>query len=71
VERLSIDGDGLLVRELKRALRAGTTQCLFEPLDFIARLAALVPRPAAHSVKYHGLICAHAHARGRVLWPAP
>jgi len=29
--------------------RAGTTLIVFEPLDFVARLAALVPRPRAHS----------------------
>ena len=47
-ERLSIDGDGLVVHELKRPFRDGTTQCLFEPLDFLARLAAPVPRPRGH-----------------------
>ncbi len=45
LERLSIDGDGLVVHELKNPFRDGTTHVLFEPLDFIARLAALVPRP--------------------------
>ena len=44
-ERLSLDGDGLVVLELKRAFRDGTTHVLFEPEDFIARLAAVVPRP--------------------------
>ncbi len=32
-----------------------STHVLFEPLDFIARLAALVPRPRTHLVRYHGL----------------
>jgi len=36
VERLSIDGDGLVVHELKHRFRDGTTQVLFEPLDFAA-----------------------------------
>ena len=27
---------------------------LFEPLDFLARLAALVPRLRSHLVRYHG-----------------
>jgi hypothetical protein len=42
LERLSRDGDGLVVYELKHPFRDGTTHVLFEPLDFIARLAALV-----------------------------
>ena len=59
-ERLSVDGDGLVVLELKRAFRGGTTHVLFEPEDFIARLAALVPRPRAHLVRYHGLFAPRA-----------
>ena len=63
-ERVSIDGDGLVVLELKRAFTGGTTDELFEPEDFIARLAALVPRPRAHLVRYHGLFAPHARASG-------
>ena len=48
-ERLSVDGDGLVVYELKHPFSDGTTHVLFEPVDFIARLAALVPRPARPS----------------------
>ena len=54
-EWLSIDGDGLVVHELRRPFRDGTTQCLFEPLDFLARLAALVPRPGTRLIRYHGV----------------
>ncbi len=66
-ERLSIDGDGLVVLELKRAFRDGTTHVLFEPEDFIARLAALVPRPRAHLVRYHGLFAPRARHRQLVV----
>ncbi len=66
-ERLSIDGDGLVVHELKRPFRDGTTQCLFEPLDFVARLAALVPRPRTHLVRYHGIFAPNARQRALVL----
>ena len=62
-ERLSIDGDGLVVHELKRPFRDGTTQCLFEPLDFLARLAALIPRPRCHLVRYHGVFAPNARHR--------
>jgi hypothetical protein len=43
--------DGRVVHRLKRAFRDGTTEFLFEPLDFLARLAALVPRPRSHLVR--------------------
>jgi hypothetical protein len=49
-QRLSIGGDGLIVYELKRSFSDGTTHVLFEPHDFIARLAALVPRTRAAGV---------------------
>jgi len=34
---------------------------LFEPLDFIARLAALVPRPRTHLVRHDGFFAPTAH----------
>jgi hypothetical protein len=49
-QRLSLDGDGLVVLELKRAFSDGTTHVLFESQDFIARLAALVPRQLAQAM---------------------
>ncbi len=61
-ERLSVDGDGLVVYELKHPFSDGTTHVLFEPQDFIARLAALVPRPRAHLIRYHGLFAPSALA---------
>ena len=66
-ERLSVDGDGLVVLELKRAFNDGTTHVLFEPQDFIARLAALVPRPKAHLVRYHGLLAPNARQRADIV----
>jgi len=43
-ERLSVDGDGLVVLELKRAFSDGTTHVLFEPQDFMARSLACIGR---------------------------
>jgi hypothetical protein len=36
--------------ELKTPYRDGTTHVIFEPLDFIAKLAALVPKPRVNRV---------------------
>jgi len=49
-ERLSLSADGKVVYELRRAWRDGTTHFVFDPLTFIERLAALVPRPGVHLV---------------------
>jgi hypothetical protein len=50
---------------LKRPVTDGTTRVLFEPNDFIARLAALVQRPHAHLIgyRYHGLFAPNARHR--------
>ncbi len=44
-KRLSLTAQGKVRYELKTSYRDGTTHVIFEPLDFIARLAALVPKP--------------------------
>ena len=62
-QRLSVDGDGLVVYELKRPFRDATTHVLFEPHDFIARLAARVPRPRTHLIRYHGVFAPNARHR--------
>jgi len=41
--------------ELKTQYRDGTTHVIFEPKDFIARLAALVPPPRVNLTRYHGV----------------
>ncbi len=47
--------DGTISYELKTPYKNGTTHVVFEPLDFIARLAALVPKPRFHLTRFHGL----------------
>jgi hypothetical protein len=42
---LSLTGQGKVRYELKTSYRDGTTHIIFEPLDFIAKPAALVPKP--------------------------
>jgi hypothetical protein len=46
IERLSLTPQGNIRYGLKTPYRDGTTHVIFEPLDFIARLASLIPTPA-------------------------
>ncbi len=39
---------------------------MFEPLDFIARLAALVPNPRVNLTRYHGVFAPNHHLREQV-----
>ena len=53
--------------ELKAAWRDGTTHLVFEPLEFLGKLAALTPRPEINLVLYHGVLAPHAHWRPQVV----
>jgi hypothetical protein len=52
-KRLSIDGQGRVIYRYKHPFRDGSTHVVLEPLDFIARLAALVPRPRLNLTRFH------------------
>ena len=54
-KRLSMTRNGRVRYELKTPWRNGTTHVIFEPLDFISRLAALVPRPRVNLTRFHGI----------------
>ena len=41
---------------MKTPYRDGTTQVAFEPVGFIARLAALVPKPKVNLTRFHGVL---------------
>ena len=69
-ERLELAADGRIVHRFKRAWRDGTHSIALDPLDFIARLVAMIPPPRTHMVRYHGVLAAHAKARPEVV-PQP
>lgn len=58
--------DGKLSYELKTSYKNGTTHVVFEPLDFIARLAALVPKPRFHLTRFHGVFAPNSKHRAEV-----
>jgi hypothetical protein len=51
--RLSLDSSGRVVVFLKRPLRDGRTELAFTPIDFLRRLATLIPPPRSHLTRYH------------------
>jgi len=66
-ERLERDGSGDVVLQLKSAWRDGTTHIKMSPLEFMQRLAALVPRPRLHLIRFHGVLAPHAKLRAAVV----
>ena len=69
-ERLSVNRQGQVVLRLKTAWRDGTSHIVMEPLEFMQRLAALVPRPRLHLIRFHGVLAPHAKLRSQVV-PKP
>ena len=65
--RLSEAPDGRIVYRLRNRWRDGTTHVVFDPLDLVARLAALVPPPRANLVRYFGILAPCASWRDAVV----
>ena len=65
-KRLSLTPNGNVRYQLKTLYRDGTTHVIFEPLDFIARLAALVPKPRVNLTRFHGVFASNSQYRARV-----
>ena len=57
----------LIDSTLKNSFRNGATHILFSPLDFLGKLAALIPRPRHHLVRYHGIFAPNARIRKRIV----
>jgi hypothetical protein len=65
-KRLSLTSNGNIRYQLKTPYRDGTTHVIFEPLDFIARLAALVPKPRVNLTRFHGVFAPNSKHRALV-----
>ena len=70
-ERLRERPDGRFALDFKRAWRDGTAGIVLDPLDLMARLAALVPPPRVNLVRYHGVFAPAARLRGRIIGQPP
>jgi hypothetical protein len=67
LERLSLDGHGQVVYEVKATRRGKATQRIMDPLSFMARLAALVPPPRHPLLRYNGVFAPHSDWRSSVV----
>ncbi|MGH8526306.1 MAG: transposase, partial [Gammaproteobacteria bacterium] len=79
-ERLTLNRAGQVVLTLKTPYRDGTTHIVMSPLEFMQRLAALVPRPRLHLIassarqagpipgpgfRFHGVLAPNAYIASR------
>jgi len=65
-KRLALTQNGNIRYQLKTPYKDGTTHVIFEPLDFIARLAALVPKPRVNLTRFHGVFAPNSKHRALV-----
>src|SRR5262245_35825040 len=65
LERLQEDANGDLVYTFTHPWSDGTTGIRLSPLELLEKLAALVPLPYVHLVRYGGCLAPHSHLRGR------
>jgi len=68
-KRLSLTAQGKVHHEQKTLYRNGAAHVIFEPLDFIARLVTLVPKPRACLTWFHGVFASIVFfIRHNLLW---
>jgi Putative transposase/Transposase zinc-binding domain len=70
LERLTQDANGELVYTFTHPWSDGTTGMRLSPLELLEKLAALVPLPRMHLVRYGGCLAPHSHLRGAII-PTP
>lgn len=66
-ERLTCNQNGQVVLTLKTPYRDGTTHIVMSPLEFMQRLAALVPRPRLNLIRFHGVLAPNAKLRPMII----
>jgi hypothetical protein len=69
-ERLTELPNGNIMYEMKKAYSDGTTHLLFSPIEFMEKLAALVPPPRIHLTRFHGVLAPHCKIRSQIV-PKP
>ena len=70
-ERVQLNAAGQVELKLKTPWRDGTTHLVVSPLEFMQRLAALVPRPRLHLIRFHGVLAPNAKLRALVVPQGP
>lgn len=65
-QRLNITDHGKVRYELKTPYRDGTTHVLFNPIDFIGKLVALIPPPRLNLTRFYGVFAPNSNLRAQV-----
>lgn len=66
-ERIHLTAEGQVRLQLRQPWRDGTTDVVFDPVEFLGRLAVLVPRPRINLILYYGVLGPRAAWRAEVV----
>ena len=66
-ERLEITSDGKVKLQLKSSWSDGTTHLLFTPGEFLEKLAAIIPPPKSHLVRWGGVFAGNSPLRKKIV----
>lgn len=67
LERMSETPDGKILYKLKTKYSDGTTHILFDPLELVEKVVALIPPPRANLLRYHGLLAPNSKVRAKII----
>ncbi len=67
LDRLRLLPGGMVAYDLRSPWADGTTGFLFSPMEFIEKLAALVPPKGRNLIRYHGILAPGSHVRALVV----
>ncbi len=66
-QRLSVASNGNVIVALKTPYDDGTSHVVLSPMEFIGRLAALVPKPRVNLTRFHGVFSPNSRLREHVV----
>ena len=58
---------GKILYKLKTQYSDGTTHILFDPLELVQKVVALIPPPRANLLRYHGLLAPNSKMRSKII----
>jgi hypothetical protein len=66
-KRLTLQSNGDVIYKLKTKYSDGTSHLKFSGVEFIEKLAALVPPPRIHLIRFFGVLAPHSKIRAEVV----
>src|SRR5690606_7866268 len=66
-KRLTLQSNGDVIYKLKTKYSDGTSHLKFSGVEFIEKLAALVPPPRIHLIRFFGVLAPHTKIRAEVV----